>query len=579
MLDAIEKIAAMLRRGKHVPMLDEFFDNGDENGMLLGATFELSDQEQLSFLKYCARPASAVQGEPGPALPFRLVKYAATLDITGNLKDEIWLSTANGGLEQFISFRRANNKFILAKRSIRRVGAKGGPLPPMCSRRRDGPLSPGDLFTLVDSSLLTRMAVMLDSIKVIRTDRQIPPAVAVGESTRISTTGNNLPNELNDIPRHKQDEFDKYMATATRGDQLGVEPRTVGSDLTLEVREDGLSRQAKHTDLGSGQLQTLILGWQMFIQEGAVILIKEPELHLHAERQRQVLGLIRDKAAKDGTQFVIETHSPVFLGAGQDERVVLVTKDKGRSSATEIGPGNVELICRELGITHADALRPTNILFVEGLSDAATLNPFLWAVAPDRALSTTVYALDGAHNTKNLKILIKYLKAEGRRMFVILDENDRARRQVEELEGAGLLAGNYHFLAKNIEDEFDDGLVVKAAREMAAEAGGDLALTAAELRSSRGGGEAVAATLERRWNEEKCGNFSKIKLAERMVRLSGGKVPPGIRKALREAVAHFAGGGAGPAAAARAAVLPSPEGTGSGAARAAAAPPGRGWSP
>lgn len=576
----MEKIAAMLRRGKHVPMLNEFFNDDDENGMLLGATFELSDQEQLSLLKYCARPASAIQGEPGPALPFRLVKYAATLDTTGNLKDEIWMSTGNGGLEQFVCFSRANNKSILAKRNIKRVAAKGGPLPPMRSRRRDGPLSPGDLFALVNPSLFTRMAMMLDSMKVIKTDREIPPAVAVRESAGISTTGNNLPNELNDISRSRQDEFDGYMERATHGDPLGVEPRTVGSDLALEVREGGLSRQARHTDLGSGQLQTLILGWQMFVQEGAVILVKEPELHLHAERQKQMLRLIRGKSEKSGAQFVIETHSPVFLSAKPDDRTVLVTKDEGRSIITEIGADNIGLIKREMGITHADALSPANILFAEGPSDLAALGPSLRVVAPEHARSTIVYSLDGAHNTGNLKMLIKYLGAEGRRMFVILDKNDRAKRQVEELEDAGLLDGNYYFLEKNLEDEFDDGLVVEAAREMAAEAGGDLALTAAELRASRDGGEAVATALERRWSEEKCGPFSKVKLAKRIVGLAGGRVPPGIAAALRAAVVHFEGGGSGAAGLAvgsRGAAPPALEGAGGPAATPPA--PDRGRSP
>ena len=579
-LDAVEKIAAMLQRGKHVPTPNEFFNDEDENGMRLGATFELSDQEQLALLKYWTKPKGFVRDEPGPSLPFRFVKYAVTLDITGNLKDEIWLSTSSNKLEQFICISRTGKGFTQFRRSIKRAAAKDAPLPPMRTSARDGSLSLFDLFGLVDPSLITRMAETLGSMKIIGTDREIPPAVAVRESNGISTAGQNLPNELNDIPRHKQDEFDKYMASATRGDPLGVEPRTVGSDLTLEVREDGLSRQAKHTDLGSGQLQTLILGWQMFIQEGAIILIKEPELHLHAERQRQVLGLIKDKAAKDSTQFVIETHSPVFLSADPGDRTILVTKDGGRSTITEIGADNVGLIKRELGITHADAPSPANILFAEGPSDAAALGPFLKTVAPGHASSTMVYSLGGAHNTKNLKMLIKYLEAEGRRMFVILDKNDRARRQVADLEGAGLLAGNYHFLGKNIEDEFDDDLVVKAVRELATEAGGDFALTAAELRASRDGGEAVAAVLERRWNEEKCGNFSKIKLAERIVSLSGGQVPPGIEAALRAAVAHFEGGesgGAGPPAGGRGAGPPAPEGAGGPA--SPSAPPDRGRSP
>ena len=539
-LDAIEKIAAMLQRGKHMPWLAEFFDENDESPMQLGATFELSNDEQHKLLKHCASPEGNASGEPGPDAPFRFVKYVATIDLDAHLKDEIWMSTGGASrLEQFAYASRSGNKFTLGSRDIKRAAAKGAPLPPMRSRARDGPIHPADLFGLVDSSLFTRMVRMLGSIKFIGTDRKIPPAVPVHESGGVLTTGQNLPSELNDLPRHMQDQFDGYMRPVTHGDPRRVEPRTVGSDLTLEVRERGLSRRARHTDLGSGQHQTLILGWQMFIQEGNVILIKEPELHLHAERQKQMLRLIRDKNKEDGTQFVIETHSPAFLGSKPGERVILVTKDKGRSSIAEIGPDNVGLIRREMGITHADALSPTNILFVEGPSDIAAFGPFLKAVSPEHAMSTMIYSLGGAHNAINLKMLIKYLEADGRRLFAILDENGEARRQVAELEKARLLDANFLFLAKNLEDEFDSALVAEAAREMAAEAGCTLALTAGELDELRKRGKDVATALKNAWGKGKCGPFSKVRLAEHMVRLSGDKVPPGIQEALVAAVDHF----------------------------------------
>ena len=580
-LTGLEKIAAVLSGDKSPPARSDYFDNNDGARMRLGATLELSGAERQALLDRI-KPGFPRPGREPPASPvlFSLVKYAATFKDNSLHRQEVQMPAASG---KFYTFARATTDgdgCNVERRDLDTVHRENMTVPSGAHGDWEGQPDADELFRMLAPSLADAVKGLFARPSTIPAGRAIPPTVPVRQSGGLTPDGRNLPNELNDLRRADQTEFDKRMVHVTHGDPLGVEPRTVGTDLVLEVREKGLSRKAVHTDLGSGQLQTLILGWQMLRGRATLFVVKEPELHLHAERQKSILRTIRDRSRADNAHFVIETHSPVFLGTGPGERVVLVTKDTGRSRATEIVPDNVDLIRRELGITHADALSPTNILFVEGHSDLVAFGSFLRIVAPDHAVSTMVYTLGGAYNTKNLKMLIKYLEAEGRRMFVILDKNDRAKRQVEELEGADLLAGNYHFLGKNIEDEFDDDLVVKAARNMAAESGCELALTAAELRASRDGGEAVAAVLEKRWNEEKCGNFSKIKLAERIVSLSGGQVPPGIEAALRAAVAHFEGGesgGAGPPAGGRGAGPPAPEGAGGPA--SPSAPPDRGRSP
>ena len=581
-LYGLEKIAAALSKGDHRPEKFDYFNDDDSAEMHLGATLELSDAEQQSVLdrpkiKSAAYSHGDLVGRP----LFRLVRYVASYRNRPEEKqEEVWLSDAKGTHQLFARARTRGDKCDIDHRSIEAVNLRNPIFPPLGRRSQYGHLGADKLFSIIDHSVYQAALDVFSRVRIIPADRAMPPKVPAHQSDGLTLDGQNFPNELNSLRKAEQIEFDNFMSSVTHGDPLGVEARPIASDLMLEASEKGLARNTPHTDLGTGQIQTLILGLQMFRGNGTIFVVKEPELHLHAERQKQMLRLIRGKALKNGAQFIIETHSPAFLGANPGEQVVLVTKAEGRSSITEIDPDNVGLICRELGITYADALRPANILFAEGPSDAAVLGPFLKAVAPGHALSTMTYSLGGAHNTKNLKMLIKYLRTEGRRMFVILDKNDGARRQVEELEGAGLLAGNYHFLGNNIEDEFDDDLVVRAAREMAAEAGCDLALTAAELRASRDGGETVADVLEKRWNEEKCGNFSKIKLAERIVSLSGGQVPPGIEAALRAAVTHFEGGGAGgagPIAGDRGAGPPAPEGAGGPA--SPFAPPDRGRSP
>ena len=545
-LCALQNMAAILSGGTYLPKKSDYFDDNDGAEMRLGAEFELSDAAQQALLAR-PKPKSAVVSpglEGGPL--FRHAKYTAAFQGDAMQRQEIYLSDDAGDLKLFVRASLEGSRHNAELRHIGQVDLENRTFPDIeVYRHQQEPFDASYLFGKLDHSLFPAVQGLFSSLRLIPTNRGIPPAVPVRQGSGLTPSGQNLPNELNDLRRSEQDDFDKYMDPVTHGDPLGVEPRTVGSDLALEVREKGLTRRANHADIGSGQLQTIVIGWQMFRQSGKIAVPKEPELHLHAERQRQVFRLIRDRGAKDNIQFVIETHSPVFLGAGHGERVILVTKDTGKSRITEISPDNVDLIRRELGITHADTLHPTNILFTEGLSDLAVFAPLLKATFPDHAYTTAAYTMHGAHKAKNLGMLIEYLATEGRRIFIVLDDDDGARAQVKELEKSGRVDGNYHFLEKSLEDEFDSNLLVGAVRDMAAEAGCAFTMTADELDASRSRGEAVSVALKRHWDAKKCGPISKVRLAERLVGMLDGQVPCGIDAALRAAVSYFEGGGSG----------------------------------
>ena len=541
-LDGMQKISAILSGANYLPDSTDYFDDNDKTEMRLGATFELSDSAQGALLdrpkiKSGAALRSDLVGEP----LFRFVRYTVAFKDGAMQKQEICLSDADNKLQPFVITILKGKRCDIDLRSIEAVNLRNLALPDIVSYRMQEEQQPTTkyLFGKLDHSLSAAVQSLFSAVRIVPVDRTIPATVPAHQSGDLSPDGQNLPNELNDLRRVEQYKFDELMASTTHNDPLGIEPRTVGSDLVLEAREKGLSRKTIHTDLGSGQIQTMILGWLAFRQWGTIIVVKEPEMHLHAERQKQILRLIRDRSAKDGTQFIIETHSPVFLGAGQDESGVLVTKDACRSHAAEIGPENVDIIRHELGITHADALDPTNILFVEGLSDRVVFNALLRAVSPEHAFSTMIYSLHGALKTINLGALIRYLEADGRRMFIILDADDEARRQVGELETGGLLAANYYFLAKNLEDEFDSDLVVKAASKMAAATGADFSLNAGELEDRRQKGDDVIAVVDEHWTRSARTRLHKVELAKYMVDLLDGEIPRGIRDALEAAVAHF----------------------------------------
>lgn len=66
-------------------------------------------------------------------------------------------------------------------------------------------------------------------------------------------------------------------------------------------------------DLGSGIAQVLPVITQAFKSEREMILLEEPEIHLHPKAQAELGGMFADAIKKTGNTFIIETHSENLL--------------------------------------------------------------------------------------------------------------------------------------------------------------------------------------------------------------------------------------------------------------------------
>jgi hypothetical protein len=72
----------------------------------------------------------------------------------------------------------------------------------------------------------------------------------------------------------------------------------------------------------------LLAMFALNVKDG-VVLIDEPELHLHPRWQRIFLGLFRDIAPSRNNQFVITTHSPVFVTPDTINNITRVYRQPG----------------------------------------------------------------------------------------------------------------------------------------------------------------------------------------------------------------------------------------------------------
>ena len=536
-LAGLKRLARILVGGEYKPGPSDYFDNETNLTMELGATMELSKDERLRILNQSAnKPPGVEQGKPPIRSMFSFVKYSVAFVNGEKHAEKLSATVWDGSFKTFSEAYKKGSDCVVSLRKLRMINLESMSVPDLSSSANQRLPSTNDIIGWVSPSLSEDIKMYFSGLRDLGIGRKIAAAVPAREAKGVSSDGGNLPAEMNGLDRDGQYEFDKHMNEITHGDPESIETDLRGSELVLQMKEDGLKRRGTHADLGSGQEQSLILCWQLRNLPKTLFIIREPELHLHPERQKQIR--LQIQRADPSLQFIIETHSPIFLGTGNDENVLLAKKSEGCTHVARIAPESMYVIREELGISHADALYNTRVLFVEGKSEFVAFPVFWKALRPDLGPVPSLFSLDGAGNTKHLRLILEYLKDDDRRFFVILDRHDDAVSHTKNLPPALLPSDSLRILKKSFEDEFTGDQISRAANNLAKKAGLDLWLTSEELDAAgRGGG--MIKVVKRRWFEVAATPLNKADLAAELARLCGREIPAGIRAALEAAAASL----------------------------------------
>lgn len=141
--------------------------------------------------------------------------------------------------------------------------------------------------------------------------------------------------------------------------------------LLLEKLDLSISGDGK-LGLGSNNLlfmacELLLLGQE---DEGnKMLLIEEPEAHLHPQRQLRVMKTLQEQAEEKGIQIIVTTHSPNLASAVDLESIVLIHGNRAFSMAkqeTKLVESDYRFLQRFLDVTKANLFFARGVMIVEG---------------------------------------------------------------------------------------------------------------------------------------------------------------------------------------------------------------------
>jgi predicted ATPase len=160
-------------------------------------------------------------------------------------------------------------------------------------------------------------------------------SMKVRGGAKLTSEGSNLPQVLNSIASSNRKLFETIMKST--GDIIEEiteirAPLVEGSEIAyLSIVEPQFDKEEfTWIHISSGVQEILYLITLLHTTpKGSLLMIEEPEIHLHPEATNKFLSLIEKICEEDDKQILITTHSPMLVDAISFDKMHIVTKQKG----------------------------------------------------------------------------------------------------------------------------------------------------------------------------------------------------------------------------------------------------------
>jgi predicted ATPase len=146
-------------------------------------------------------------------------------------------------------------------------------------------------------------------------------------------------------------------------------PDSTGADIIAEYKAHSGGPRLDIASAGSGFQQVLMLLTFLHTRPGSILLLDEPDAHLHVILQDAIYGELRSVAARQNSQLIIATHSEVIINSVEPRELCMLMN---QPTILDTVVDRTRL-ADSLGIlTHTDVMLAQDapgILYVEGYTD------------------------------------------------------------------------------------------------------------------------------------------------------------------------------------------------------------------
>ena len=528
----INFISAMVHDGDR-PKLGDCFDGMGSKATTFSFTVKLPKDARLRLLErkrgYSGTPTSNNK-------EFEFLKHEVSFQNNQQIQQKLLLSDASGTQRLVQELSGQDGVYQLGYCSIESMNLNIDYVLTQDSSQSDS-MNIREFITYFDSGISNSIIDLFSSLRLVGDRKEFSSSAPVGEDHEVSSDGSNLPNQLMTMfnDRSQIQKFGNQLKHISSKEVIYIDSKLQGINAVIELQEKWRKSTTDPSEISSGHHQQVILLSFLARFKEPLVMIEEPELHLHASVQKNLLDFIRDHLP--GKQVIIATHSPIFVNVSETESTFLLSKDERGSHATLISESNANLIRLRMGIDHSGILGGGHLLCVEGLSEKIAIPALARRLGYEAGPSPWILDLEGYGNTKHLELLLKYLGMEDKKFFILLDKNSKARAHVEQLlKKDKFTEDQCHFLEGNFEDLFPSNMLAECSMQLAKERGVELELSGEELERRRKEGS-VTDVLEKEWKTRAPGHgYPKKDLAALLAR-EPGEVPEKAAEAVGKVMA------------------------------------------
>jgi predicted ATPase len=224
----------------------------------------------------------------------------------------------------------------------------------------------------------------------LSTDEPVYQRPKVDQLLGQSKPGDVLRNLL--VEAHqKTTAWDPLTASISRlfGYQI-LPPDSTGAHIVAEYRASSSGSRLDIASAGSGFQQVLMLLTFLHIRPGSVLLLDEPDAHLHVILQDAIFGELRAVSVKQRSQLIIATHSEVIINSIEPTELCIMLDQPRMVASTE----ERNILIRSLAVLSNEdimkAMQAPGVLYLEDHTDLQILRE--WALVlqhPAHELLTT----------------------------------------------------------------------------------------------------------------------------------------------------------------------------------------------